>query len=165
MKLKLTIFAVLALLLLLTLAVAQTRYEQKLFSASFPAGDVEFSTQDTTSKDGLKIAVNEWNVYNGGAIYAIAYTDFPTERNAEELDNVIAGQFREFSYSKGDSFIGSLKGRAGSGFGLRDGGKLYIYTRAALSEDHKRLWQLYVMSLEPLTLARINSFFDSVVIK
>ena len=162
---KFKIFTGLAVVLLLTLAVAQTRYEQKLFSANFPAGEVDFSTQDTTSKDGLKIVVNEWNTYNGGAIYVVAYTDFPTERNAEELDNVIAGQFREFSYSKGDAFIGNLKGRAGSGFGLREGGKLYIYTRAALTEDHKRLWQLYVMSLEPLTLARMNSFFDSVVIK
>ena len=114
MKLKLTIFAVLALLLLLTLAVAQTRYEQKLFSASFPAGDVEFSTQDTTSKDGLKIAVNEWNVYNGGAIYAIAYTDF-APRKIESCAGPLRGaRERSVIFSTG---IAGIDIDAGTGIG------------------------------------------------
>ena len=150
-------------LLLIGLAFAQTPYSNKFFSAVFPAGYYEFSTSPATSLDGEAIMVNYWSVINR-AEYIVSYTDFPTPRLLGSDESAIDGQFRAMSdpkYTKAESRIGRLPGHAGFG----TSGTKYVYTRAALSEDGLRLWQLEVISPERISLVKVNSFFDSVVIK
>ena len=63
---KFKLFAGFSLVLMfLGLALAQSPYSNKFFSAKFPAGDVEHTTQDAVSKDGQKIAIQDWNTVNG----------------------------------------------------------------------------------------------------
>jgi hypothetical protein len=156
-------------LILLTFAIAQTPYSNKFFSVNFPAGGYDFSTTDARSKDGLPITANVWSVTTSRTEYLVSYTDFPTARNPEEIPYVIDGEFQGLAkpeYTKTAAFVGDLEGSSGAGFGTDARNRmLYVYTRAALSADNKRLWQLEIMSGIPVSPEQTKSFFDSVVIK
>src|SRR5271154_2470359 len=91
-------------------------YSQPSFSATFPAGEVKFSTQDVKSKEGNNVSYNAWTVETNGGnrAYIVSYVDYPTVRDSNQMPNVIDAEFSGVSnkptYTKENSTVGRLPG-------------------------------------------------------
>lgn len=160
-----------ALTLLVGMSIAQAKYEQPAFSATFPNSDVKFSqNKGTTTKDNIPFVYNQWadSANSDTLFFGVSYADYQGSV-VTNIDGAIDGQLGvcedgTITQERRNVYIGNYAGRGVSATCVMSGtkSKVYIYTKAAF--QGQRLWQTLLLSAVPITYTEASVYLDSVTI-